>query len=143
MPRQNRVTPFGELIATESQGALMGNRGCLHDNLQYIRRALGGGAGGRPPAVPLSELPPGVLVADDEGLPYLVREQRLICWNPGGYGRSMSKPRGTFQVLTPRSIVRAIAQGYPAMVHSSAGTAYETTKPATGSPQPYFVTKPW
>ena len=40
MPRQNRVTPFGELIATESRGTLMGNRGCLHDDQQRIRRAF-------------------------------------------------------------------------------------------------------
>jgi hypothetical protein len=39
-PRQNRVTPFGELIATESRGTLMGNRGCLHDANGAIRRAF-------------------------------------------------------------------------------------------------------
>ena len=32
MPRQNRVTPFGDLIATPARGAYMGNRGCLHDD---------------------------------------------------------------------------------------------------------------
>lgn len=31
MPRQNRVTPFSGLIATEARGTLFGNRGCLHD----------------------------------------------------------------------------------------------------------------
>jgi hypothetical protein len=31
MPRQNRVDPFGQLIATPARGQLMGNRGCLHD----------------------------------------------------------------------------------------------------------------
>ena len=31
MPRQNRVTPFGELIATNARGSFMGNRGVLHD----------------------------------------------------------------------------------------------------------------
>lgn len=31
MPRQNRVTPFGEIVAAPERGALMGNRGCLHD----------------------------------------------------------------------------------------------------------------
>ena len=31
MPRRNRVTPFGGLIATPERGAFMGNRGCLHD----------------------------------------------------------------------------------------------------------------
>lgn len=31
MPRQNRVTPFGTLIADPARGTFMGNRGCLHD----------------------------------------------------------------------------------------------------------------
>lgn len=31
MPRQNRVTPFGEIIATEARGMWMGNRGVLHN----------------------------------------------------------------------------------------------------------------
>ncbi len=210
MARQNRVTPFGELIATESRGTLMGNRGCLHDSRQHIRRAFACkrwiicvlefrgrhrtimstgrytelffldeatalAAGHRPCAecqrdryrlfreiwsaanpglislpspsadeidralhaervdgkrgkrtyhAPLSELPPGVLVADDEGLPHLVRERSLALWQPGGYGRDISKPGGAaFQVLTPKSIVRAIAQGYPVMIQSSAGVS--------------------
>jgi hypothetical protein len=32
MPRQNRVTPFGEFIATSARGLYMGNRGILHDD---------------------------------------------------------------------------------------------------------------
>ncbi|MFL5801501.1 MAG: hypothetical protein ACJ8CR_07135 [Roseiflexaceae bacterium] len=32
MPYQNRVSPRGEIVATPARGALMGNRGCLHDN---------------------------------------------------------------------------------------------------------------
>ena len=31
MPRQNRVTPFGEIIAVPDRGMFMGNRGTLHD----------------------------------------------------------------------------------------------------------------
>src|SRR5690242_17274435 len=31
MPLQNRVTPLGELIATQHRGLVYGNRGCLHD----------------------------------------------------------------------------------------------------------------
>jgi hypothetical protein len=42
VPRQNRVTPFGELIATPARGTLMGNRGCLHDAERRIRRAFVG-----------------------------------------------------------------------------------------------------
>lgn len=42
MPRQNRVTPFGELSATPARGTLMGNRGCLHDVQGRLRRTYQG-----------------------------------------------------------------------------------------------------
>ena len=42
MPLQNRVTPFGELIAVDARGTLMGNRGCLHDERRHIRRRFVG-----------------------------------------------------------------------------------------------------
>ena len=38
MPKQNRVTPFGEIIATPERGTFMGNRGVLHDEAGDIRR---------------------------------------------------------------------------------------------------------
>ena len=38
MPKQNRVTPFSQLIALTDHGKLMGNRGCLHDEKQQIKR---------------------------------------------------------------------------------------------------------
>src|SRR5437867_718634 len=42
MPLQNRVTPFGDLIATEARGLLMGNRGRLHDaGRRIVRHAQG------------------------------------------------------------------------------------------------------
>ncbi len=31
MPLQNRVTPFGDIIAVTQRGSLMGNRGIIHD----------------------------------------------------------------------------------------------------------------
>jgi hypothetical protein len=207
MPRQNRVTPFGELIAVEYRGTLMGNRGCLHDDHQRIRRpfacrrwitcvlefrgryravmtpgrytelffldeATALAAGHRPCAecqharyrlfreiwadanagligasslsadeidrvlhaervddrrgkraylAPVSELPQGAMIADDSGLPWLVQEQRLMLWEPGGYSRSIPKTgNGMVRVLTPKSIVRAVAQGYPVSFHQSA-----------------------
>src|SRR5919198_296045 len=42
MPRQNRVTPLGELIADPARGLVYGNRGCLHDDMGRIRRAYNG-----------------------------------------------------------------------------------------------------
>jgi hypothetical protein len=37
-PRQNRVTPTGEIIADPARGTLFGNRGCLHDGAGRIVR---------------------------------------------------------------------------------------------------------
>jgi hypothetical protein len=38
MPRRNRVTPFGEIVAVPERGTMMGNRGILHDPEGRIRR---------------------------------------------------------------------------------------------------------
>jgi hypothetical protein len=38
MPRQNRVTPFGEIVATPQRGTFFGNRGILHDAPGHIKR---------------------------------------------------------------------------------------------------------
>ncbi len=37
MPRQNRVTPLGELITTPERGLVYGNRGCIHDAFGQVR----------------------------------------------------------------------------------------------------------
>ena len=50
MPRQNRVTPLGELIADPARGLVYGNRGCLHDAAGRIRRGHAGAALDRVPA---------------------------------------------------------------------------------------------
>jgi hypothetical protein len=39
VPRQNRVTPFGEIVAIPERGTFMGNRGVLHDAEGRIKRA--------------------------------------------------------------------------------------------------------
>ena len=44
MPRQNRVTPFGDIIAHPARGLVFGNRGCLHDAAGRIRRRYAGRA---------------------------------------------------------------------------------------------------
>lgn len=36
MPLQNRVTPFGEIVAHSARGTLMGNRGCLHNDQRTL-----------------------------------------------------------------------------------------------------------
>jgi hypothetical protein len=94
------------------------------DQMDAILHAerVDGGREKRTYLAPASELPNGVMVADDEGVPCLVGEHHLLRWEPGGYGPGIPKPVGVlFRVLTPKTIVRAISRGYPVMVHPSAG----------------------
>src|SRR5262245_55192180 len=39
MPRRNRVTPLGDVVAVPDRGTFMGNRGVLHDEGGRVRRA--------------------------------------------------------------------------------------------------------
>jgi hypothetical protein len=211
MPYQNRVDPFGRLVATAARGMLMGNRGCLHDATerplrQYQSRrwiicvldfkgrsrtpmppghytslffldeatALAAGhrpcaecqrarflsfrahwaaanpglAGGAEPLVDtidtalhrerlshqryrrdackqtyperLEQLPDGTFVTlDASATPYLVLGDALLPWSFVGYGRPIARPATTVQVLTPHSMVRAIADGFQPAVHAS------------------------
>ena len=44
MALQNRVTPFGVIIAIQDRGTLMGNRGRLHDDRKTLQRPWAGKA---------------------------------------------------------------------------------------------------
>lgn len=44
MPLQNRVTPFGEIVAVPERGTMMGNRGILYDASRRLRREWAGQA---------------------------------------------------------------------------------------------------
>jgi hypothetical protein len=69
----------------------------------------------------LSRLPSGVLVTDEEGHAYLVRNGTLLLWTSGSYRATEWRPAGTeCRVLTPPSVVAAIAHGYPVGWHVSA-----------------------
>jgi hypothetical protein len=207
LPRQNRVDPFGQLLAVSCRGTLMGNRGCLHDDQQCIRRhhrgkrwilcllqfksrqrsimspgqytelffldeATGLAAGHRPCAecqrerfnlfrtawarrnrepdaappsaetmddvlhserldaqggqqlhqAKLADLPQGTMVlVDGDERAWLVLDETLAPWSAGGYGVAVPRPVGvTVQVLTPPSVVSALAHGYPVGLHPSA-----------------------
>jgi hypothetical protein len=91
------------------------------DRVLHAER-LDAGGGKRTWSAPLAELPPGVMVAGGDGEAYLVSDKALVQWRPEGYGGRLAKPAGAeVRVLTPRSIVRALAAGYPVVVHPSAG----------------------
>jgi hypothetical protein len=212
LPYQNRVNPFGQLVAISARGTLMGNRGCLHDGhdhpvRQYQSRrwiicvldfkgrrrapmppghytslffldeatALAAGhrpcaecqrerfstfrarwaaanpelAGGTAPLVDtidttlhrerisadryqrdkvkltyaeeLDALPDGAFILlGVSATPYLVRGARLYPWSFEGYGQPIARSAGIVQVLTPPSIVRALADGYVPALHPTA-----------------------
>ncbi len=69
----------------------------------------------------IGDLPDGVFITDDEQTAYLVLGKRLLQWNPAGYtGSAAQAIHYPVRVLTPASIVRALAAGYRAGLHSSA-----------------------
>jgi hypothetical protein len=69
----------------------------------------------------LDELPTGVMI-EREGAACLVHADLLYLWSFGGYGAPLPRPAGAtrVRVLTPRSMVRAIAQGLAPQIHPSA-----------------------
>ena len=71
-----------------------------------------------------ADLPDGAMVAlDPENRAFLVRGDNLYPWSFEGYGSRVPKPaRGAARLLTPPSIVNALAAGYAAAVHPSAAT---------------------
>jgi hypothetical protein len=70
----------------------------------------------------LGELPDGVFVLLDESsdTAHLLSKGLLWKWAPGGYSDPVPlSPDAEAQVLTPRSIVHAIAAGYPPSIHGA------------------------
>jgi hypothetical protein len=64
------------------------------------------------------------VLLEAHGTPYLVRGDALYPWSFAGYGDAIARQVGvTVAILTPRSIVRALAQGYQPMFHPTAREA--------------------
>ena len=208
MPLQNRVTPFGEIVAVSDRGSFMGNRGRIHTEqrtlktrhwerkawiicliqfkgrhrevmapstyteLFFLDEATAFAAGHRPCAecrrsdakrfknlwleangallqgksgtlsnmdailhservsrdgtqcrweARVSELPDGTMVlVDDSRAAFLIQQNYLYLWSPGGYVERRAIPSGqTVTVLTPPSVTRVLAAGYRPVVHQS------------------------
>ncbi|MBC5825069.1 MAG: hypothetical protein GIW99_10295 [Candidatus Eremiobacteraeota bacterium] len=200
MPLQNRVTPFGDIVALAGRGLMMGNRGILHDEgrrivrcwqvrrwiacrtefrgrhrtimlprsyteLFFLDEATALSAGHRPCAEcrhvdyqrfltswrsrfgkpvsadiidarlerdrvagrkkrtypdNLAALPDGTYVALD-GTAWLVWGSELLAWTDRGYThRRRRSARRDVEVLTPRSTVAVLADGYRPAVHPTA-----------------------
>jgi hypothetical protein len=96
------------------------------DDMDHVLHAerLGPGRTKRTYRDRLARLPVGVMVADEHGRAFLVHERGLLRWTPGGYAaRERRAVDAEVSVLTPRSVVRAIARGMPVDLHPSALSA--------------------
>ena len=77
----------------------------------------------------IEDLPEGVLVTDDDQTAYLVLENQLLRWSPDGYERPQARSiHYPLRVLTPASVVRALAAGYPVNIHSTAFEGNEQSR---------------
>ena len=77
----------------------------------------------RETVVSVAGLPDGVIVKQRaSGTCYLIRSGKLYPWSFAGYGmpQPASAVDGPFAVLTPRSTVNAVRQGYNVEIHPSA-----------------------
>ena len=105
----------------------------MRDAALHAERLTASG-GKRTFTAPAASLPDGAFVlwpadsaADSGGdlqgnlVPYLVAGGWLLRWSPFGYSAAIARPQlGTWQVLTPRSVVNTLAAGYVADLHPSA-----------------------
>jgi hypothetical protein len=78
------------------------------------------GRGKRTHRRPLADLPDGAMVAI-EGEAYAARGGSMLPWTPAGYERAQALQSGEVEVLTPPSILAALARGYAPLWHPSAG----------------------
>jgi hypothetical protein len=89
------------------------------DKVLHAERTVPGG-GKRTFEASLAELPQGAMF-EHEGNAYLVSARGYLPWSFGGYGAANDIDAAALvRVLTPRSIVRAFAQGFMPQVHASA-----------------------
>jgi hypothetical protein len=77
----------------------------------------------------IADLPDGTFVTDDGQNAYLILRNQLLLWTPSGY-EGPAEPAITYpaRVLTPASIVRMLAVGYPVGIHPSAMQAMGESK---------------
>jgi hypothetical protein len=120
--RRDRFNEFKSTWLAGNSDALTDKKKTIAeiDRIMHTERAIAGG-GKRIYEAELGTLRPGVIVSIDDQA-YLLWAHRLLLWSFGGYQTSTIEvnPTQTVAVLTPRSVVNAIAQGFEPIVHRSA-----------------------
>lgn len=75
----------------------------------------------------LHDLPDGTFVTADEQHAYLLFKQQLLGWTPAGYTMPVDViPPFPVRILTPTSLVRTLAAGYPVAIHRTAAYGANT-----------------
>jgi hypothetical protein len=90
------------------------------DQWLHTERLSGGVAGRRLHQLSLEELPDGAFVLLDDA-PWLVLEDALLRWTPGGYAERRSRPDGQAEVITPPTTLGVLSSGWHGavpLVHS-------------------------
>ena len=106
--------------ATAFQTAFPG-RGCASDMDRILHAERLDGRGKRTAALRMETLPDGAIVTRDAHA-FAVCGLSVLPWHFGGYGRPLARWRGIADVLTPPSILTALANGYAPLWHPSAST---------------------
>jgi hypothetical protein len=82
----------------------------------------------------LNDLPDGAMITSSGADALAVNGDALLPWTPFGYGAPQLRPTaGDVHVLTPPSILHALAQGYRPQWHDTGG-AGELTESPRGRP---------
>lgn len=94
-------------------------------------------------AARLAELPEGTMVSPEDGREALLWYRGVLHpWTPAGYGAPRPAPTETrMQVLTPPSVVKALARGYHPMLHPSVTGRAAPDVSRVGTPKRAPVTK--
>lgn len=74
----------------------------------------------------LAYLPPGTVVLSEDGQPLLVTPDALYEFHFSGWRFAGPREGGTVKVLTPRTSVRALQNGFVPVLHDSAATTPHT-----------------
>ena len=69
----------------------------------------------------LRDLPDGTFITADEQHAYLTQQGRLWHWSPTGYtSYEPANLQFPARILTPASLIRTLAAGYPIAIHGTA-----------------------
>jgi hypothetical protein len=109
------------------------------DALLQPERPAGDGA--RLHRARVDELPDGVML-EVAGVPALLVGGAARRWTPDGYADRLPGPvNGVVDVITPRSIVRTLAAGYAARLHTSGGERRTSMQPPSRGVSSAYVTR--